>query len=135
MTGISWYEAGAYALWRGKMIPDRHQWWRAAVGAGTSIFPWGNEGRTAQWRANFELPGTTAVGSYPLGASPFGLLDMAGNVREWLRGSETEPSWATGGSWQDPIYTFDPAFTERFSPDTASDSIGLRLVMTADPEA
>jgi formylglycine-generating enzyme required for sulfatase activity len=135
VTGISWHEAGAYARWRGKALPDLHQWWRAAVGNGTGIFPWGSDGRTAPWRANFEQPGTSPAGSLPLGASPFGALDMAGNVREWIRGPDQEPSLATGGSWQDPIYTFDPNFTEQFAPDAASDSIGLRLVAPLAPEA
>jgi hypothetical protein len=138
VTGISWYEAQAYARWRDKELPGPHQWWRAAVGDSGSVFPWGNDVRTVPDRANFDLGGTVAAGSLPLGVSPFGCMEMAGNVREWLASSgDTEDARrpVAGGSWQDPAYTFDPTFLEAFAPDYTSDSIGLRLVRPVQPEA
>ncbi len=134
VTGVSWYEAEAYANWKGKQLPDRDQWWRAAVGE-DQPFPWGNDVRTFDLRANFGLAGTSAAGRYPLGVSPFGVLDTAGNVREWL----ADPGGAdrfsvTGGSWQDPTYMFDASTLEAFPPTYASDAIGFRLVIALPPE-
>ena len=130
VVGISWYEATAYARWKGKQLPDPQQWWRAAIGDGSEPFPWGSDVRTFDLRANFGLVGTTPVGAYPLGVSPFGGLDMAGNAREWLavsNGGERRP--VSGGSWQDPTYMFDPQAQENFGPDYSNDAIGFRLVM------
>jgi formylglycine-generating enzyme required for sulfatase activity len=133
VVGVSWYEASAYARWAGKDLPLPEQWWRAALGEGRRVLPWGNEARTAELRANFGDVGTQPVGSYPLGISPFGCYDMAGNVREWLRdGPANAAKHATvGGSWQDPPYMFEPDHLEAFAASYANDSIGFRLTMPA----
>jgi hypothetical protein len=134
VTGVSWYEAAAYANWKGKQLPDRDQWWRAAIGGGGQPFPWGTDVRTFDLRANFGLAGTSVAGQYPLGVSPFGVLDMAGNVREWLAdpgGVDRLP--VTGGSWQDPSYMFDASTIESFPPNYANDTLGFRLVITPPP--
>lgn len=130
VVGVSWYEAIAYARWLGKELPTREQWWRAALGDTRSAFPWGNDARTAESRANFSLVGTRPVGSYPLGVSPFGCFDMAGNVREWLREPASDPALRSvvGGSWEDPSYMFEPSHTETFVPAFANEAIGFRLV-------
>jgi serine/threonine-protein kinase len=84
---------------------------------------------TVEFRANFELLGTQAVGSYPLGVSPFGCFDMAGNVREWLRGLDAgNRARVVGGSWQDPTYMFEASHVESFEPTYASPAIGFRCV-------
>ncbi len=133
VVGVSWYEAMAYARWTGKNLPAWNQWWRAALGDSHGVFPWGNDVKTAELRANFGLIGTRPVGSYPFGVSPFGCFDMAGNVREWLR--DPVPGTANrvvvGGSWEDPSYMFEPAHAERFEPGYANEAIGFRLVMPA----
>jgi formylglycine-generating enzyme required for sulfatase activity len=110
VTGVSWYEASAYARWAGKELPTGSQWWRAALDDAVDPFPWGRDARSAEQRANFELGGTRPVGSYRLGVSRFGCVDMAGNVREWLRDTGPDPSRrvVVGGSWQDPVYMFEP---------------------------
>ena len=130
VVGVSWYEATAYARWLGKDLPNRDQWWRAALGATRGAFPWGNDVKTAEIRANFGLVGTRPVGSTPLGVSPFGCFDMAGNVREWLRDPASDPALRSvvGGSWEDPAYMFEISHTEGFDPAFANQSIGLRLV-------
>ncbi len=94
-----------------------------------TVFPWGNDVKTSDLRANFSLVGARAVESYPLGVSPYGCYDMAGNVREWLREPDRSghPS-AVGGSWQDPTYMFEAGHVESFDPDYTSDSIGFRVV-------
>jgi hypothetical protein len=131
VAGVSWYEAAAFARWKGKELPTRDQWWLAALGTEGAGLPWGDDSRTFDVRANFETSGTEVVGAHPLGVSPAGCFDMAGNVREWL-GDATQGGIsrsAVGGSWRDPTYTFDPSFTEYLEPAYASDGIGFRLVM------
>jgi serine/threonine protein kinase len=131
VVGVSWYEATAYARWLGKELPTREQWWRAALGDTRGAFPWGNDVKTAEIRANFELVGTRPVGSYPLGVSPFGCFDMAGNVREWLRDPASDPTLRSvvGGSWEDPAYMFELSHTEAFDRAFANQAIGFRLVL------
>jgi formylglycine-generating enzyme required for sulfatase activity len=136
VVGISWYEARAYAHWAGKDLPTWDQLWLAALGETDSVFPWGNDVKTTHLRANFGLKGTQPVGSYPLGVSPFGCFDMAGNVREWLRDSASRGKLPTvvGGSWKDPSYMFEPSHAESFYPDFASGAIGFRCVKSISDE-
>jgi formylglycine-generating enzyme required for sulfatase activity len=130
VSGVSWYEAAAFAQWIGKELPTHVQWWRAAMDTAADGFPWGTDARTAERRANFGEVGTREVGAFPSGVSPFGCYDMAGNVREWLR--DTQPGGSrrgvTGGSWLDPTYMFEPSHLEWFDPAYANEAIGFRLV-------
>ena len=130
VVGVSWYEAAAYAKWAGKELPSREQWWRAALGTRGEVFPWGDDVRTLEARANFDLSGTDPIGSYPLGVSPYGCYDMAGNVREWLREEAGGVRRVVGGSWLDPSYMFEPTHIESFAPDYANEAIGFRCVKT-----
>ena len=136
IAGISWYEAMAYARWAEKNLPTWDEWWLAALGETARVFPWGNDVKSSSRRANFELRGTQPVESYPLGTSPFGCYDMAGNVREWLFDSRSETGLRTvvGGSWADTSYMFETSHAEFFSPDFASDYIGFRCVKPISPD-
>ncbi len=86
---VDWSRAYAYCKWAGKQLPSEAQWEKAARGASnTRAFPWGDAAPTCTL-ANGGVSGycagdTAAVGSYPAGASPYGALDMAGNVAEWV---------------------------------------------------
>ncbi len=130
VVGISWYEAMAYARWAEKSLPTWDGWWLAALGGTGRIFPWGNDVKSSSWRANFGLKGTQPVESYPLGTSPFGCYDMAGNVREWLLDSRSTSGLHTvvGGSWADTSYMFEASHAEFFVPNFACDYIGFRCV-------
>jgi formylglycine-generating enzyme required for sulfatase activity/tRNA A-37 threonylcarbamoyl transferase component Bud32 len=129
VTGVSWYEASAFAAWSGKSLPTFEQWWRAALGESGSRFPWGDDLRSIDERSNFGAVGTTPVGSFAFGVSPFGVHDMAGNVREWLAGAITDTLIVVlGGSWQTPTYMFDTPNLESFAPSFESEEVGLRLV-------
>jgi formylglycine-generating enzyme required for sulfatase activity len=130
VTGISWYEAAAFARWTQKSLPSAEQWWRAALGDRGSRFPWGNDLETIDDRSNFGGATTTHVGQFTFGASPFGAHDMAGNVREWMVGPPSATRFAVmGGSWQTPTYMFDSPNIESFGPWFQSEEVGFRLVM------
>lgn len=83
MVRVSWHEANAYAKWAGAALPTEAQWEKAARGIDGRRFPWGNEWDSARCNSDPRARRTSAVGSYPAGASPCGALDMAGNVWEW----------------------------------------------------
>ena len=133
VTGVSWYEARAYCLWQGKRLPTLAQWWRGAVAVGDRPYPWGDDGETLRSRANFEASGPAAVESLPLGVSPFGAFEMAGNVREWVRPGADDAGVAlsVGGSWQDPVYTFSVEWQEELPLGFANETTGFRCARHA----
>ena len=130
VIGVSAFEAEAYASFQQLALPSVQQWERASRGDDGRAYPWGDE-----WDANrlrdvrAEGLGLEPVGSYPKGATPEGVLDLAGSVWEWTatESGEGERRIFKGGSWMDslPAYFRSAAFSED-APDYSSISLGFR---------
>ena len=83
VTDVDWDQANSYARWVGGRLPTEAEWEKACRGTDARIYPWGSQPPPSPELLNFAdsgLGSVTDVGSYPDGASPYGLLDMAGNV-------------------------------------------------------
>ena len=135
VTDISWYEAAAYAAFRGKQLPTIFQWDKAArdgiISPFGSVMPWGlfNSGETVSGRANFGGNGPMPVESLEFGMSAYGCYHMAGNVAEWCLNEGSEGFMTIGGSWGDPVYMFGnwgnyPGFYQ-------SSKLGFRCILNS----
>ncbi len=118
VTGLSWYEAAAFARFVGKELPTVHHWHRAAgTESASRILPASNVGGR----------GPAPVGSFA-GMGPFGAYDMAGNAKEWVRNSDGEGRfYILGGGWTDPGHLFREA--ESLPPWDRSETNGVRLML------
>ncbi len=118
VSGISWYEAMAYAKFVNKTLPNVYQWSLIAnTWDATAIVP----------KSNFTGKGTVPVGTLD-GISNWGVYDIAGNVREWCFNESDKKGWhyALGGGWNDPNYLFNEAHTEPATDRSATN--GFRCV-------
>jgi formylglycine-generating enzyme required for sulfatase activity len=108
VIGVSWYECLAYCYWRKAetnhhyRLPSEAEWEKAARGTDGRQYPWGNEfepQRLNSFKGDQIVSVSTQVGLYPTGMSPYGCVDMVGNVREW-----TSSLW--GEDWNKPEYKY-----------------------------
>jgi formylglycine-generating enzyme required for sulfatase activity len=145
VIGVNYYDSNAFALWQGGRLPTEAEGEYAARGPQGLIYPWGNE-----WdplKLTFRTFGTRPVNDHPDGASPFGVMDLAGNVWEWRsdRSGAYDPTdladpqgpktgnlrVVRGGSWR----SCDPGrsrtdFRYNYHPESRDDDVGFRLVRT-----
>ncbi len=141
---LTWYEAEAYARWRGGRLPSEAEWEYAARGPQSLAYPWGNEFDASRCNV-IDSQGPKPAGSYPAGASWVGALDMAGNVMEWVQdwlgpyaaGPQENPAGPAagtvkvekGGWWGSNPFVARAAYRHfEDPPDYGDMHIGFRIV-------
>ena len=133
---ISQSDAQAHCAWRNGKSPARYrlpteaEWEKAARGVDARYFPWGNTFEPERLNYGYKVQSTTPVGAYPKGKSPFGVLDMAGNVFEWTSTpfSKSKATMKGGGSWDDQPGITRPAARHGRDPKAKHLLFGFRCV-------
>ena len=124
-------EARTYCQWAGKRLPNEQEWLEAAQGTDSRIYPWGNQEPDCNLANYIEcnLMQTLPVGSRPAGASPYGALDMAGNVWEWVE----EKGVFRGGGWGSEAAFLSVSVRDSIVARGRSVSIGFRCARDGSP--
>jgi formylglycine-generating enzyme required for sulfatase activity len=162
VVGLSWKDCVKFCQWEGKRLPTEAQWEKAARGTDGRKYPWGDEFEVKKVSCKGNEDGidyTAPVGSFVLGASPYGAMDMAGNVKEFVNdwydskyyktspeknppgpsiGEPIPPDMlphrvAKGGSWKNDTLNLRPSLRNPVSEGTANDYFGCRCAADAMP--
>ena len=142
---VNWDDADTFCRWAGRRLPTEAEWERAARGTDERIYPWGDQAPQAGLlNYNLRVGDTAPVGSYPAGASPYRVMDMAGNVAEWVsdwydpayysESAYSDPGGpiatkyrvVRGGSWLDNQYSVRAGLRHFYPPDSAFINLGFR---------
>jgi formylglycine-generating enzyme required for sulfatase activity/tRNA A-37 threonylcarbamoyl transferase component Bud32 len=157
VTNVTWEDAAAYCAWRDARLPTEAEWEYGARGPAALLYPWGDEPGDELSNAHDRFAGPTPVGSFIEAASPFGLLDMAGNVWEWTADWYDEAYYAEaitdnpagpptgelrivrGGGFRivDLLGLDETRASHRrpLEPETAADDIGFRCAISLEAAA
>ncbi|NIO48340.1 MAG: protein kinase [Candidatus Aminicenantes bacterium] len=120
VTGVSWYEAAAYAEYIGKRLPTIYHWEKvSSIRYSGNVIP----------GSNFGTSGLAPVGSYQGGLGTYGTYDTAGNAREWCSNSTGEMRFTVGGAWKGPTYFFtEPDVRSPFDRDSGNGFRCMKLL-------
>jgi eukaryotic-like serine/threonine-protein kinase len=151
---VTWNDADTFCRWDARRLPTEAEWERAARGSDERIYPWGDQApQPTLLNYDFGVGDISPVGQYPLGASPYDVLDMAGNVQEWVsdwysadyysssaasdpRGPlATKARVVRGGSWLDNRYGVRSALRRFYPPDSAFVNLGFRCAVSTTAPA
>jgi formylglycine-generating enzyme required for sulfatase activity len=135
---VSWHDAAAFGEWAGLRLPTEEEWEKAARGTEGRDYPWGNS-----WQANHcnsreaNMGGTSRVGHFsPQGDSPFGCVDMSGNVWEWMDSwYDDKKTWRVlcGGSWLNSQHNARAASRYSNHPDYRYYDVGFWVGVRCSP--